>query len=200
MATLSKTAGTTLLAWADTATADARVGTAVAVAGAFAARVHCRIGRRSGTAFTVGWPRVRVEASAKASGNDAWAPVATFAIEIGTSIANTTLNGAVTAGATSFVVAAATNIAAGDVLFLKGDTDAGNEIVRVKSVSSTTITPEEAVTYAHASGNAVTDQAVVDAADVDLAGITRLRAVVDNAGSGQTVAVEVLMVTADSTA
>ena len=68
-------------------------------------------------------------------------------------------SGAVSAGATSFVVSSATNIAVGDLLYL-GDSSAANwEIVRVKGVSGTTITPEEAVTFAHANGAAVTDQA-----------------------------------------
>lgn len=198
--TINKTVGTSLVAWADVATANVSVGTALDVSTKLAATVFAQLGRRSGTAFTAGWPNIRIEASAKSSGNDAWVPIATFQPAVGASIANTTLNGAVSAGASSFVVTSGTNIAAGDVLFLKGDTDAGNELVRVKSVSGTTVTPEENVTNAHASGNALTDQAESYVAQLDLTAISRLRAVVDNAGSGQTIAAQVLCVTGDSLA
>jgi hypothetical protein len=44
----------------------------------------------------------------------------------------------------------------------------------------------------------VTDQAEIFCAQIDLSAATRLRAVVDNANGGQTVAVQVLCVTADS--
>lgn len=199
MATMSKTAGTTLLAWADLAPGNVTIGSPVNVDTKYGATIFFRLGRRSGTAFTANWPNLRVEASAKASGNDAWVPMATFTPGVGSSIASTTLNGAVSAGATSFVVASSTNIAVGDILFLKGDTDAGNELIRVKSIVTTTVTPEEAVTYAHASGNAVTDQAEMFAAPLDLTAITRLRVVFDNLNSGQLCAAEVLMVTGDAT-
>lgn len=197
--TPTKTLDQTLFAWADVATANVTVGTAVDVSAKWAALVFVQLGRRSGSAFTAGWPNVRIEVSAESSGTDSWSPAVVFTPEVGSSIANTTLNGAVSAGASSFVVASATNIAAGDTLFLKGDTDAGNELVRVKSVSSTTITPEENVTNAHASGNAVTDQGVIFApALIDLSAAARIRAVVDNANGGQTVAVQVKAVYLDS--
>lgn len=198
--TPTKTADVSLSAWADIATANVTVGSAVDVSTRFAAGILVQIGRRSNSAFTAGWPNIRIEASAKSSGNDAWVPIWTYQPQVGSSIASTTLNGAVSAGATSIVVAAATNIAAGDILFLKGDTDAQNELVRVKSVSGSTVTLEEACTYAHASGNAVTDQAESVFPVLGLSAYSRIRAVVDNAGSGQTCAVQVLMTRLDSLA
>jgi hypothetical protein len=175
------------------------VGSALDVASKLAATVFVRLGRRSGSAFTAGWPNVRIEASAKASGDDAWAPVATFQPAVGASIANTTLNGAISAGATTCVVTSATNIADGDILYLGDSSSANWELVRVKDVSGTTITFEEACTFAHGNGSAVTDQAeIFSPAQIDLSAVTRLRAVVDNANGGQTVAVQVLAVTADS--
>lgn len=199
MAAPAKTANRSLLAWADVATANVSVGTALDVSTYYGGVVYAQLGRRSGSAFTAGWPNVRIQASAKASGNDCWVDlVPAFQPQVGASIANTTLNGAVSAGATSFVVTSATNIAAGDVLFLKGDTDAGNELVKVKSVSGTTVTPWEAVTNAHSSGNAVTDQAEEYAAALDLTGVVRVRAVIDNASGGQTCAAQVLLSTWDT--
>jgi hypothetical protein len=196
--TVTKTAGQTLLAWQDAAAGAVAVGPPLDASTKLAATAFARLGRRSGSAFSSGWPNVRVEGSAKAAGNDAWFPLAVFQPAAGASIANTTLSGAVAAGATSCVVASATNIAAGDLLFLKGDADAGNELVRVRAVSGTTVTFEEACTHPHASGNAVTDQADVYVAQLDLTAVTRVRAVLDNAGSGQAVAAEVLCVTGDA--
>ena len=72
------------------------------------------------------------------------------------------------------------------------------ELVRVKGVSGTTVTFEEACTLAHAGGSAVTDQAEMIFVQLDLSAVVRLRAVVDNASGGQTVAVQVLCTTADS--
>ena len=198
MASITKTQGTSLIAWQDIATANVIVGSAQAVTTTLAGMVFVFLARESGTAFTAGWPNVRIEGSAKSSGNDAWIPLVSFQMAVGASIVNTTLNGAVSAGATTFVVTSATNIAAGDILFLKDSSTANYELCRVKSVSGTTITPEEAVTYAHANSSQVTDQAEVYAAAFDLSAVGRIRAVVDNAGSGQSIAAQVLLVTGDS--
>jgi hypothetical protein len=196
--TVNKTQGTALLAWQDVATGNVVIGSAVTVDTKLAATVFCRLGRRTGTAFTAGWPNIRIELSAKSAGNDEWVPVATFQPAVGATIASTTLNGAVAAGATTFVVTSATNILAGDVLFLSDSSAANYEIVRVKAVSGTTVTPEEAVTDAHVTASIVTDQAEVYVAQVDLTAVGRIRAVADNASGGQAISVEVLMVTGDS--
>jgi hypothetical protein len=196
--TVNKTQGTALLAWQDIATANVVIGSAQDVSTKLAATVFAKLGRRSGTAFTAGWPNIRVELSGKSSGTDTWIPVAVFQPAVGATIVNTTLNGAVSAGATTFVVTSGTNITAGDVLFLGDPSTANYELVRVKSVSGTTVTPEEPVTYAHATAAIVTDQAETYVAQVDLTAVGRIRAVTDNAGSGQSISVEILMVTGDS--
>jgi hypothetical protein len=153
---------------------------------------------RSGTAFTAGWPNLRFEGSPRTSGNDSWVQLFSYQMAVGASIANTTLNGAVSAGATSFVVTAATNIAVGDLLYLGDSSSANWEIVRVKGVSGTTITPEDPVVFAHVTAAAVTDQAEILAPAFDCHRLQRIRVVLDNAGSGQTVAVVVLACTYDS--
>jgi hypothetical protein len=196
--TPTKTAGTVLLAWQDVATATVVLSPTQDVSAKWAAAFAIKLARRSGSAFAAGWPNVRVEASSKSSGNSDWVPLFSVQIAVGASLASTTLNGAVSAGATSCVVTAATNITAGDTLYL-GDTSSANwELVRVKSVSGTTVTFEEACTFAHANGAAVTDQAESYFPACDLAPYARVRAVADNAGGGQTVAVEVVMSTLDS--
>ncbi len=200
MATPTKVIQTQLLAWTDIATANQQISAAFDVSTKFAAQVFIHLARKTGTGFTSGWPNARVEASGKSSGNDAWYPVAQVQMAVGASIANTTTNGSISAAASTFVVTANTNMAAGDLLFLEDTSTANYEIVRIKSLSGTTITPEENVTFAHATGKIVTDQAEVYALDIDCRAITRLRVVIDNANSGQTIAAEVSLITFDSVA
>jgi hypothetical protein len=196
--TPTKTVQTAPIAWQDVATANVVISSAIDVSTKWAASFGVRLGRRSGTAFTAGWPNVRIEASTQTSGNNTWIPVVSYQMQVGASIANTTLSGAVSAGASTFGVAAATNIAAGDILFL-GDTSTANyEIVRVKSISGTTITPEEVVVNAHANSAIVTDQAEVVFPALDVSAYERLRVVIDNAGSGQSISVEVQCTTFDN--
>jgi hypothetical protein len=196
--TPNKTVNTVLLAWQDIATGNVVLGSAVSIVGKYAASFGVRIARRSGTAFTTGWPNIRIEFSEKTSGNDGWFPVLNYQPALGVSIANTTLNGVVTAGATSFVVTANTNISAGDLLFLGDGSAANYEIVRVKSVSGTTITPEEAVTFGHQTASIVTDQPEIYFPACDLTPYNRVRAVADNSNSGQSISAQVTMTTLDS--
>lgn len=197
---LTKTQGTSLIAWQDIATANVVIGGAVDVSTVFAATVLVWMTRNpSAGAFTAGWPNIRIEISAKSSGDDAWIPVAVFQPGLGTNLANTTLNGAIIATATSCVVHNATYIAAGDVLFLGHTTIPANyEVMRVKSVAGTTINFESGCDNAHDDNAVVTDQAEIYNVQVDLTAVGRIRAVVDNIGSGRTISVQVLMVTGDS--
>jgi hypothetical protein len=205
MATFTKTAAISLLAWQDVAATSVVLGSAVDVGvssavGKVSASFFAKYGRRTGTANPAGGPNIRIEASGKTSGTDTWIPITILTPQLGATIASTTLNGAVAAGATSFVVTAATNIAVGDILFLSDTSAANYEIVRVKTVSGTTITPEEPVTNAHATGAIVTDQSETFlVTGVDISSITRVRAVDDNeVASTQAHSIEVTMTTADS--
>lgn len=194
--TPTKTVQTDLVTWQDIATANVVLSSAFDVSTKRAGAFGVFLARRSGTALTSP-VNVRLEGAVAASG-DQWIPIcAPYAMALGASIANTTLNGAVSAGATSIVVAAATNIAAGDILFLRGNSDAQNELCRVKAVSGTTVTLEEGVLFAKNTGNAVTDQAEMVFPALDLTPYVRVRAVVENL-SGQSVAARVSLVTYDS--
>ncbi len=182
---LTKTIGTSYQAWQSVATANVIVGSAITVTNAIAIGFGVAMGRAGGTAFTVS-PQFRIE-GALSSAEDSWRVIDTINFGLGASIANTTLNGAVSAGAGSCTVTSATNIAAGDILFLGHTTDTTKyEIVRVKSVSGTTVTFEENCVYAHDSGAAVTDQAEHYAiGPYDLSTFSRVRGVIVN-HSGQT--------------
>ena len=188
-----------MVAWQDIASGGQVISSAFNCATTYAAAFGVRLGRGTGTAFTANWPNVRIEASTQASGNNTWIPIFSYQMQVGASIANTTLNGAVSANASTFVVAAATNITTGDILFLGDSSTANYEIVRVKSIATTTVTPEENVVNSHTTGAIVTDQAEVTFPAMDLTTYQRVRAVVDNAGSGQAIKAEVQMTTFDST-
>jgi len=201
----SNTAEASHIAWADVATGNVSVGTPIVVNNGSTIRKRSieffvKFGRRSGTAFTAGWPNIRFEVSPSDSGDSDWYAKYSYQPAVGASIANTTLNGAVSANATSIVVASATNIAAGDVLFVSGNTNAGNEVVRVRSVSGTTINLESGtpIVADKNTGNQVTDQAeLASGFAFNCETFRRIRAVIDNANSGQTIAVEVSYTTHD---
>ena len=196
----SKTLNATAVhAWQTVATGNVIVGSAIDVSTKWAKAFYIQLARVTGTAFTAPWPRVRIEAAGKASSNDKWIPLYEYSMAVGASIASTSLNGAVSGGATTCVVTAATNIVAGDLLFLGHTTTAANyEIIRVKGVSGTTVTFEEACTNAHDTGAVVTDQAEVVFPAFNMETCTRCRVVIDNAGGGQSVYVEVHELTYDS--
>jgi hypothetical protein len=193
MAVPSKTGDQVALPWTNVATANVSIGNVIDISDLFAIAVFAQIGRNPGSgAFTTGWPNIRVEVSPKSSGNDLWYPLYLFSPVVGSSLGNTTLNGAIAAGAPSALLASATNFAAGDLVFLGHTSDTTKyELVRVKSVSGNTINFWEPCTYAHDSGAVVTDQAEEYASPIlDVSALMRMRVVVDNVGSGQTIAVQ----------
>jgi hypothetical protein len=200
--TPTQTALTSYLASADTTTTNVRVGDPINVAGKRAIYFLVKMGRRSGTAFTSGYPQIRFEASQEASGDRNWVSLHAYQMAVGASVANTTLSAAISSvPATSFTVAAATNIAVGDILFVKGDADSGNEFVRVRSVSGSTINLDTGtpITVTKSSGNAVTDQAECPPVFAfSCEAFRRFRAVIDNSNGGQTVAAEVAYSTYDA--
>lgn len=187
---LTKVTEVTLYAIASTSSNTLSVGSAVDVSTYYAASVRIRMGRATGTAFTVA-PTFRVQVAYKTSptAND-WSTIANFSPQLGTSIASQAVSGTVNAGATTFGVAAATNFAAGDYLFLHNTTIGNSEWTRLVSISSTTITQSEALVNAQ-TGSTCRDQAEeYSMANVDLTSVQKMRLLVDGSGSGQAVIVE----------
>lgn len=182
--TPTKTIGSSLLAWQDQAAATVLISSVIDVSTAWAIALNILLARAISTVFVGNAPQLRIEASGKASGNDAWVPLLILTPAVGASIAQTTLNGAVSAAATSFVVTSATNLSAGQLAFVGHTSDVTKyELCRIKSVSGTTITPEDAVTYAHDTGALVTGQAESFFPALDCSAYSRLRIVVDNMGN-----------------
>lgn len=194
--TPTKTNQTDLLAWQDVASAAYVEGSAFDCSAAFGASISIKLGRQTSTAFTAGSPNIRIQGSIKSSGLDQWVDLFVFQPAVGTSIAQTTANGAISANASTYVVTSASNIAAQDLMFLGHTTDTTKyEILRVKSISSTTVTPIHNVVNAHDSGCKISDQAEELLVALSLDGVMRIRAVADNIGSGQGIYVEVGMTT-----
>lgn len=202
MATFSKTTdNTALAAWQDIASAAQVISSAVDVSAKMAIGIWIKMGRKSSSAFTAGWPNFRIEGSAKSSGNDNWAVLANFQPPVGASISATTANGAISAGDGTCVVTSATNIAVGDYLFLGHTTTASNyELVRVKGISGTTVTFEENCTSAHDNGCVISDQAEHYYVTLDCSTQTRIRLVIDNSNSSRDIAAEARYVLLDSIA
>ena len=181
---MAKTVGNTHLAWQDIASNVVVIGAAIDATTLRAIAFNILVGRAGGTAYTLNYPTLRIEASGKAAGNDTWIPLLALQPAVGASIANTTLNGAVSAGATTCVVTSATNIVRGDLLFLGHTTLTANyELVRIQTVSGTTLTFEEACTNAHDTGALVTDQADVFFPAFDVSTFSRMRVVINNEGN-----------------
>lgn len=200
--TATKTLGTALLAHTQQATAVVTIGSAVDVSTKFAAQYYIKLGRSVATALT-NEVKFRIEASAKSSGNDEWLPIYEFTSATGKTACNasTVNDAAFTAGDTTFVITAATGIAAGDILYLRETgTPANSEWVRVAAVSGTTVTFEEACTRSHTNGIATADFGEVFTGYLNLDAIGRIRLVVDSASaaSGQTVDVVGWLTTFDS--
>lgn len=202
-ATPTKTGSRSLLAHTQQATATITVGAWVDVSAWFAARIAIYMGRTVATALT-NEVLFRLEGSYASSGDDGFFTIFERTSSKGkTAASSTTLNGATSAGATTYVVTSATGIAAGDVIYLRETgTPANSEWTQVKSMSSTTVTPFNNLTRAHTSGINVADLGEVLSWTEDLSSVLRVRLIVDAAtnASGQTVDVLALISTLDAVA
>lgn len=195
MAAPTKTLSVALLSPATVANNSRAVGTAVDVSGVHTLGLTMWLGRANGTAHASQWAQIVVEGCPSDTDNSMFAPIAILQMPAGASIANTTTNGAISAAATSFVVTSATNIAAGALLYVGDSTAANWEIVRVQSITSTTVTIDGAFQFAHATGQVVTSQAErVTIPSIDITGLARVRVACLNQ-SGQSVYASALGVT-----
>lgn len=196
MATITKTAGTSLLSLQSLASNSVVISSVADVSTKLAATVFIHFGRRAATAITEG-VEFRVEASSKASANGHWYPLATIKTAVAASESEA-VSGTVSSGTNVITVASTTNLVAGDVVYIDNGTIANSEWGRVKSISAnTSITIEDNLVNAQ-TGATIYDQAEMYAVQVDLTAVTRLRVVADGRNTGQAVAVEADMVSGDS--
>lgn len=142
------------------------------------------MGRATSSAFTVG-PTVRVELSPVGSPTvEQWTKFQTFQASLGVNIASQAYSSGGAPAAATVTLAAGTNFAAGDYVFVHNTTIGNSEWQRVKSVSSATLTFEE--TLVRQAAGTVRDQAEEYICVVGPWAATG-RITVSGAGSGQAV-------------
>jgi len=187
---LTKVTEVSLYAIASTASNVITVGSAVDVSTYYGADVRIRMGRGTGTAFTAA-PIFRIEGTYKTSPTaNEWITLAAFSPALGASIGSQAVSGTSSIGDTTIVLAAATNFGAADFVFCHNTSIANSEWKHVVSISSATITLQEALVFAQ-TGATVRDQAEEYHALLDLTSVQKIRLVVDGSpGSGQAVIVE----------
>lgn len=196
MATISKTQGTSLLSLQSVASNTVVISSAQDVSTKLAATVFIHFGRRATTALTEGM-EFRIEASSKSTGDGHWYPVAAFKTAVAAAESEA-VSGTVSSGTNVITVASTTNLVAGDLIYIDNGTIGNSEWGRVKSiVAATSVTIEDNLVNAQ-TGATIYDQAEFYVAQIDLSAIGRLRLVADGRNTGQAVAVEAHMVTADS--
>jgi hypothetical protein len=181
----TKTIETTLFTGADCASGSMYIGSEIDVSTKFQVAAFVRLGRTVTTALS-NYVGFKLEASARASGADFWVPVyvwqnADIAVT-GIIPASNLLNGATSAGATTYALDSATGQNAGDLVFFYESTK--YEWARTKSVSSVTATPLDPLVYAHADNCIVLDRGEEWVIPLDVSSYKRLRLVVDTASAG----------------
>ena len=174
--------------WAAATAADSAIVSAdISCTTKLVIAISTTFARSGSSAFTTGkGPRVRVETSLAASGVDNFSPYDFRQIADGLNIASTTVNGAISAGASSFVVTSATNFVAGEYVFVGDASTANYEVVQIRSISGTTLNIVGTFQNSHTTGATVTSQAENPAPiTIDLSAFQRVRIIMDSIGSGQ---------------
>lgn len=197
MATFSKTQATSVLALQSVASGAVLISSAQELSTKIAATLFIHFGRRAATALTVG-AQIRIEASSKSSGDGHWYPLFVFTTDTAAA-ADEAVSGTCSAGQAVIGMAATAGFVVGSIIYIDNSTIANSEWGRVKAVSANaSVTIEDNLLFAQ-TGSTVYGQAqIFRAVDINCRAIGRLRVVVDNTGTGQAIAVEAHMITADS--
>jgi hypothetical protein len=196
MASIQKTQGITLYPLELLAANAVGISPAYDVPNTLAASIFVHVGRTDTSGDLTNGIEIRVEASAKSSGNDQWFPLAIF--KTGRTVPESEVITVAASGTRNLTVASTTNLAKGDIIFVKHSTLELSEFHRVKAT-----TPNATVHIVDPIANTQTsstiyDQAEMFVAQLDLTAIGRIRLVADGSGGGRTFAVEAYMVTGDS--
>ena len=160
--------------------------------GCFSGRFKIWMGRWTSTAFSTGFPKIKLQGQV-ADDKEA-SDLLVMIPSVGASIAATT-SSAAAAGAATITVGSGTNIAQGDRLGFLGNGGNTPQIIDVKSISTNVVTPVIVPDYAISNLDTVCDQAESWDFEMSLAGLKKIRLLVDNMGnsSSQTVLVRGLV-------
>ena len=204
MATISKTAGTTILAHQAVTHPDTVKGSAQDVSTSLGATIVCFGGLVEAAANTNPGSFL-IQASASASGDQDWVTIGEIAMNDGTPD-DEVLTAIEPAAETVLAVAATAGFVAGDLVYLQDiDTLANSEWGRLQEIVTNTsldlidgLTNEKSTA---GSGCKAFNDATVQSQYVDLTAVTRLRVVFQHEGAtGANVHVKAMMVTGDSIA
>lgn len=193
---LSKSQGTSVLSLQSLASNSVLLSSAIDVTTKFAVTLAIHFGRRSATALTTA-VTIRIEYSAKASGDGHWYPLATYLTKIA-AVTSQAVNGTCASGQNVVAMTSTTGMGVGDIVYIDNGTIANSEWGRIKVVTSnTSITLEDNLVNAQ-TGATVYPAGEMFAAQIDCTAVGRLRVVVDGSGTGQAVAVEAELVSGDA--
>lgn len=196
MATPSKTIQTALAAPQSLASNSVFISAVQTVTTVFAAALFIHFGRRSNNALTAS-VEIRVEVSAKSSGDGHWFVAANFKTKTA-AVTSQAVSGTCNSGQNVVAMTATAGMTVGDIVYIDNGTIANSEWHRIKVVTTnTSITLEDNLVNAQ-TGSTVYPAGEIFLAQVDLSAATRLRVVVNGNNTGQAVAHEIEMITLDS--
>ncbi len=194
--TLSKTDAISVLALQTLASNSVVISNVQDVSTKFQATLLIHFGRTVNTALTTG-VIFRIEGSSRASADGYWAQLAAIQTRI-VAITSQAVNGTCNSAQKVVAMTSTTGMALADYIFIKNSTLGNSEWQKVAVITTnTSVTTEDNLLNAQ-TGATVYPNAEVYALTVDLTAIKRIRVVVDASNTGQTIAFEVEMVTADS--
>jgi len=129
---------------------------------------------------------VRVQASPKPSGDDAWRDLAVFQTQV-TTPESESVSSTANSGQAVLPVASTSNLAVEDLILIKNGTIGNSEFHRIKAVSSnTSVTVDDNLTNSQTSST-IYDQAELFLVQLDVLPFSRLRVQIDNAANSRTI-------------
>jgi len=146
-------------------------------------------GRTATTAFVGAGTEYRVEASQKATGNDAWRTIASVVCGIATAVEITA--DANEAAAQTLIEIGANEPALGDILFWENATLANSEWIKVVAVvADTSFTCQDGLTNAQTAAKLIYNKAEQFVLNLDVEPFTRMRVIVNNNNGSTNVAIK----------
>jgi hypothetical protein len=197
MASITKTQGISLLSLQQIAGNSVSISSVQDVTTKLAATIFIHLGRDDTSGALSNGVEFRIEASAKASGDDQWFTLMKFRSNV-TVPESEALTGTITSTATSLTLSSTTNLSVGQIILVKNSVLANSEFARIKSVSTNaSVSIIDGLTNTQ-TGSTIYNQGEMFTAQLDLTAVGRIRLVADASSTGKTIVVEAFMVTGDT--
>lgn len=197
MASITKTQGIEVIETTQLIAGTVLVSDVQDVTTKLAATIFIHLAKIDPNALTTGC-EIRIEASAKASGDDQWFPIQTFKSTIAAAVSEN-LTGTNNSGDTVLEMVSTTGFSAGQLIFIESSPlFESSEWARIASVTlNTSVTLVDELTLTQ-TGSEIWSGAEMYVAQLDLSAIGRIRVVADASNTGRNVGVQVYMVTGDT--